>query len=60
MAFQSVALQLGPILFQVVSQAQQKLFQIKIRSSPHEEALKLAVALQNTKSTFHLNGTIHA
>ena len=59
MCFQPVVLQLGPILFQVVGQAQQKQLQGDIRPSSREEAFKLAVAFQNTKGALYLNRTIH-
>ena len=59
MGFQEAVLQLGPVLFQVVGQAQQKQLQRNICPSPHEKAFKLAVAFQDAEGTFDLNRSVH-
>ena len=56
---EKVVLQLGPIFFQVVGQTQQKQLQRNIRLSPHQKTLELAVAFQDAKGTFYLNGSVH-
>ena len=60
MCFQPVVLQLGPILFQVVGQAQQKQLQGDIRPSSREEAFKLAVAFEYAKGALHLDRAIYS
>lgn len=60
MGFQSVVLQLDPVLFQVKGQTEQEQFQRDIGFSPHEEALKLAVAFEYAKGALHLDRAIYS
>ena len=59
MGFQAALLQLDPVFFQVKGQTEQEQFQRDIGFSPHEEALKLPVALKYAEGSLYLDGSIH-
>ena len=59
MRFQFSALQFGKELLNIKGKTKQEQLRRNVRLSPHEETSEVAVAFENTKSAFYLNGAIH-
>ena len=58
MCFQPSSAAFHPQLVQVVAHAQKVEFRENIGLSPGEKTVEFAIAFQNSKGTFHLNGAV--
>ena len=58
--FQSVILDFGVEFIDVISKTKQKNLQFYFGFLAKQKSLEIIVAFQNTKGSFHLDGTVHS